>query len=114
MCSFTRRSSQQLLAIVLMAALLCAQWAGLSHRVAHADGKAAWSALKSQTDSESGKDAGHSCSLFDAAALGTGIHTAPFALALLGNVRVLASWTAFVSWNVPFTCHFSSRAPPRG
>ncbi|MBI1892238.1 MAG: hypothetical protein HYS18_16455 [Burkholderiales bacterium] len=113
MFRFANPSSQRLIAIALALALLCAQWTGLSHRIAHADGKTTWSSMNIATDSDTSKDLSHSCSLLDAATLGNGIHTAPFTLALPINVRVLALWTAFASWSAPFTCHFSSRAPPR-
>lgn len=107
------KPSRCLVAILLTLALLCAQWTGLAHRIAHTDGKAAWATMSLAADSDAGTDFNHSCSLLDAATLGSSLHTAPFVLAVLTNVRVLALWTAFASWRAPFTCHFSSRAPPR-
>jgi hypothetical protein len=100
-----------LIAALLMLAMLGAQWVGLTHRVEHADWRQAASAA-SVLSSDSGKDVTHSCTLFDAATLAFSLHTPSFIAPLLSNVRVLALWAAFSSWSAPFTCHFSSRAPP--
>ena len=109
------------LAILLAVSLLCAQWIGLVHRVVHdgglqtlsrtlyssanATGKPGTSALWSDTFH-------HSCAAFDAATLGAAIDSPPFVVPVLPNLHVIASWIAFRSWEAPFRCHFSSRAPP--
>jgi hypothetical protein len=136
-CSVTSKSVRNSIAALLIVAMLCAQWAGLVHRVTHAD---EWNSIglasddfsttavtssiaqhdhgiafaKAAIDSHagSGEDT-HLCSLFDAAMLGSAIHSTPVQLVPLPSVQVLALWTAFASWQSPFTCHFSSRAPPR-
>ncbi|HZW23399.1 hypothetical protein [Noviherbaspirillum sp.] len=93
------------IACMLVAALLFAQWAGLSHRVDHA---AYMSAASDGHDS----DTGHSCAAFDAAAVADAIHLPPFAAPLQASTRILALWAAFASWDAPPVLHFSSRAPP--
>ncbi|HEV2612952.1 MAG TPA: hypothetical protein VGU61_22020, partial [Noviherbaspirillum sp.] len=55
----------------------------------------------------------HDCPLFDAATLGASVQSPPFALVPMPGTHVLALWAAFISWQAPFSCHFSSRAPPR-
>jgi len=94
------------IAWMLVAALLFAQWAGLSHRIDHAPFMSA--AAADGHDS----DAGHSCAAFDAAAVADAIHLPPFAPPLLAGTRILALWAAFASWDAPPVLHFSSRAPP--
>jgi len=90
---------------MLVAALLFAQWAGLSHRIDHTP---FLSAAADGYDS----DAEHSCLAFDAAAAADAIHLPPFAAPLLASTHVLALWAAFASWDAPLVLHFSSRAPP--
>lgn len=126
-----------MIAAMLVIAMLCAQWVGMAHRISHADrlgamgllagdssgyaqenlaadgsarAGAASSAFETQTNA--GEEA-HSCALLDAASLGAGIHSRPFQLLPIPGAQVLALWAAFASWQSPFTCHFSSRAPPR-
>lgn len=135
--SLNRKSARNLITAMLVVAMLCAQWAGLDHRIMHAEkmhshglqrynspalvfgglhaGEQQDSALAdSHIDDHSRSDEdSHACFLFDAAALGASIHSTPFQSLPLPSIQVLALWTAFVSWQSPFTCHFSSRAPPR-
>jgi hypothetical protein len=126
-----------MIAAMLVIAMLCAQWAGMAHRIGHADrvgavnllagdssanaeedlaanslgrATAALPAFESQTGSS---EEAHSCALLDAASLGAGIHSRPFQLLPMPGVQVLALWAAFASWQSPFAFHFSSRAPPR-
>jgi hypothetical protein len=130
------KTNHKIVAIVLMMALLCAQWAGQLHRIGHADGLQGFSSTHQTSDwlhlartavsgtdrtfasmvddghDHARHDTNHSCTLFDAAALASSVHTTPFELPPVPNVRVLALWTAFISWQAPFACHFSSRAPP--
>lgn len=126
-----------MIAAMLIIAMLCAQWAGMAHRISHADrvgamtlpagassahaeedlaangsAKAAVAFPGSEPQAGSSEEA-HSCALLDAAMLGAGIHTRPFQLVPMPGAQVLALWAAFASWQSPFACHFSSRAPPR-
>ena len=120
------RSGNVALAILLVMALLCAQWIGLVHRVVH-EGKSLSAAevvsdpevkaaninnVKPGIDSLWNDTVHHSCAAFDAAALGATVNSTPFVVPVLPNLHVLALWIAFCSWEVPFSCHFSSRAPP--
>lgn len=116
------------IAAMLIVAMLCVHWVGLVHRVIHADGIDSISSssrdiagadkgitfvtavIDNQVDSAEEK---HFCSLFDAAALGSSVHSTHLHFVPVPNVQVLALWTAFASWQSPFACHFSSRAPPR-
>lgn len=132
------RITRTTIAMVLMGVLLCAQWLGHWHRVAHGNGLSAFASAAQASigmdaipsvhaeaerhtsvgsDDHGSEDASksdhrHSCSLFDAATLASIVHSTPFELPLITSVRVLALWTAFISWQAPVTCHFSSRAPP--
>ena len=109
-------TSRFFIAIALMMALLCAQWAGQWHRVAHAGGLHQLSRTVAATQADAHDDAGHdlhhSCSLFDAAALASGIPSTLFDLPSAPGVNAPAPWVAFLSWQAPFACFFSSRAPP--
>lgn len=58
-------------------------------------------------------DAHHSCAAYDAATLSAGVHVDFPLPPLLPPARMLALWQAFASWDAPFVCHFSPRAPPR-
>jgi hypothetical protein len=105
----------KILALLLALAMLCAQWAGLAHRVAHAHllGQMTFASVSAPQCDDATHDPHHSCSLFDAATLASGVHTAAFEFAPTLNVQTLALWTAFLSWQAPFSRHFSSRAPPQ-
>ncbi len=99
------------LALLLALALLFAQWAGLTHRIEHAQLQQAV-AHASLTGGADESRAHHSCVAFDAATVADSIHVPPFAAPLLASARVLALWTAFTSWDAPQVRHFSPRAPP--
>ncbi|MFJ3047440.1 hypothetical protein ACIPEN_16560 [Herbaspirillum chlorophenolicum] len=58
-------------------------------------------------------DLHHSCAAYDAATLSAVMHFDFPLPPLLPPARMLALWQAFASWDAPFVCHFSSRAPPR-
>lgn len=129
MSLFNRKSTyaRASITVMLIVAMLCVHWVGLVHRVIHADGMDSVGLIShdvkhqdvavtftnalidGHADSEAEE---HSCLLFDAAALGTTVHSTPFLLVPLPGAQVLALWIAFASWQPPFTCHFSSRAPP--
>lgn len=94
---------------LLMAALLFAQWAGLAHRVDH--GPLA-SLHADSADGSTPEEGSHSCVAFDAAAVADAISLPPFAAPPMTGAKVLALWTAFVSWDAPPALPFSSRAPP--
>ena len=101
--------------LLLLCCLLSAQWLGLAHRVAHAGWSASGQAAKA-TASNTGKgshiDLRHSCAAFDDATLPALLSTPPYLAPLLPAASVLALWTAFLSWQQPFSCYFQSRAPP--
>lgn len=110
-----RRSA--LSALLLALALLFAQWLGLAHRIEHAG--VAQAAQQAQVDESSrqadasyDKSLNHSCSLLDAAALASVLHSPAVSLAVLPGAQVLALWVAFASWDAPFLRFFCSRAPP--
>lgn len=109
----TARFTRLTIALVVMA-MLCAQWVGLAHSIAHGGLQQAspYFSAHVTTPETGGKYATHSCVLFDAAAIGAALDTPPVSLALLPGLPVLALWLAFASWNAPFLRHFSSRAPP--
>lgn len=126
-----------MIAAMLVIAMLCAQWVGMAHRISHADKVGAMNLLAGDSSANAeenlaadssgtaavalpafepqtgSSEEAHSCALIDAASLGAGIHSRPFQLLPMPGVQVLALWAAFASWQSPFTCHFSSRAPPR-
>jgi len=104
----TALESRLAVAILLVAALLFAQWAGLAHRADHGP-------LASQHLDEPGDDdshAGHSCVAFDAAAVADAMTLPSFVAPALTGATVLALWAAFASWDAPPVLHFASRAPP--
>lgn len=100
--------------ILLVMALLVAQWSGMSHRIAHASFTDLAPHLASLVDAGRADDTQlrHSCVAFDAAAVADSIHAPPFAVTPLAGNHVLALWTAFASWDAPFVRHFPARAPP--
>jgi hypothetical protein len=103
------------IAMLLAAALLFAQWAGLSHRISHAYLQQQQAlAYSIPDDNRNGdQDMRHSCAAFDAATVADTIPLPPFVAPLITSVRVLALWAAFISWDAPLAVYFSSRAPPR-
>ena len=117
-------------AVLLVCALLLAQWIGLQHSIVHAGWQQGAAGVghthnASNRSNSSGDRAGtflnnfggdngaHSCASFDAACLGYAIDAALPPLPLLAPAHVLALWVAFASWVAPPILHFSSRAPPR-
>lgn len=107
--SLTRETSV-VSAVLLVMAVLFSQWAGLQHGINHSGVPFSKVAI-AHVDATDG-DVQHSCIAFDAAALADSISLAPYLAPLLTSARVLSLWSAFVSWDAPFTSHFSSRAPP--
>jgi hypothetical protein len=99
-------------ALLLALALLGAQWAGVQHRIAHADRHQAPSASTAVDLNDTEDDIHHSCVAFDAATLADMAGVVPFAVSILPNRHVIALWVAFASWRAPLVVHFSSRAPP--
>lgn len=106
------RTAAALLALLLLT-LLSAQWTGMQHRVAHAwisapgaDHAAAMS------DDDDSLDLAHSCTLFDAAALGLALHPA-FYLPVCLRAAMAAEPPPETSSPQahPFR-HFSPRGPP--
>lgn len=134
-----RSSRSVVLVTVLVMMLLFAQGLGYLHGIMHAGWQpgAVHSLIdesifdygdsdshqgKAITQADGGGDADHaaahdehhhSCAAYDAATLGASVHFSFPPLPLLPPPRVLALWQAFASWDAPFICHFSSRAPPR-
>lgn len=107
------RSVHIALAALLATAILCAQWAGFAHRIAHADLQHPIAAAAAGIQSSIDKAVEHSCLLLDSASLAASLTTPPYNAGLLPGTAVLALWSAFASWDAPFVCYFSSRAPPR-
>ncbi|CAL63073.1 Conserved hypothetical protein [Herminiimonas arsenicoxydans] len=121
--SRTPSATRLCFAALLVVAVLFAQWMGLRHRIEHADRtgsqqtiSATSAASSSGSTLESAAEyAGeklHSCTLFDGMALADSAPALPFIPLLQTSVQVLALWAAHASWDAPFLCHFSSRAPP--
>ena len=118
-----------LLVAILIVAMVNSHWQGLAHRIGHASrvlngadliaqmsGVAAL-ALDDEVSAPSTRydhpSANHSCLAFDAATVGACLGTSPFVIAVPPHAPVLAAWLAFISYQAPFTAHFSSRAPPQ-
>ncbi|MFJ7567291.1 hypothetical protein ACIQW9_10070 [Herminiimonas sp. NPDC097707] len=124
--SRTPSATRLCFAALLVVAVLFAQWMGLRHRIDHADrtdrqhamqaiGAASAASSSSSTLESAVEYAGeklHSCTLFDGMALADSAPALPFIPLLQTSVQVLALWAAHASWDAPFLCHFSSRAPP--
>jgi len=123
----TRRTAFTWLALLLVTSLLYAQSLGFLHSIAHAGwpetSSSSYTAQRDAAlfdyddrtdDSLSGQSHHHhSCAAFDEATLAASVHIAVVTLAVMPGKHVLALWQAFSSWDAPFVCHFSSRAPPR-
>ncbi len=118
MFAFRRPSlSRTLLLAILIAALQCAHWQGLAHRIGHATRvigglELSMPASVDAAAASSMEQAGHSCLAFDAAAAGAVLASACVLIDPPRYAPVTAVWLAFISWLVPFSPHFSSRAPP--
>lgn len=119
-----------MLAMWLAVAMLWAQWAGVLHRIDHANGEPRGGQTvsarlfgpvhTSATDSSKGNEVGeasstaslHSCLLFDGLCLAESLPTTAMAVGVLRLLQPLPSAVAFAFWHGPFTPHFLSRAPP--
>lgn len=107
-------------ALLLVVALLFAQWLGLAHRIDHARPAQAMQQVQHDVSAVQGdaatagydKSLEHSCALFDATVLASALHSPAMSLPVLPGTQVLALWQAFASWDAPLLLHFSSRAPP--
>jgi len=102
-------------ALLLVVALLFAQWLGLAHRIEHVRPaqQAPHAASIVQADTAGyDKSLEHSCALFDATTLANILHSPAVSLPVLPGAQILALWVAFASWDAPVLLHFSSRAPP--
>ncbi|WP_076593205.1 hypothetical protein [Herminiimonas arsenitoxidans] len=107
-------------AALLVVVVLFAQWMGMRHRIEHADWAGNHHLIAhvadqgiAEPDLEYAGDKSHSCTLYDGMALADSAPLLPFAPVLQTSVQVLALWAAYISWDAPLLCHFSSRAPPR-
>ncbi len=108
--------------VLLVAALLFTQWAGLVHSVVHAGWSDSYVPASRLSDfyvdsiknkqSSDGSTVSHSCTLFDAFTLAATVHTPPYLPLLLPTVRMVQLWVSYISRVVRFVPHFSSRAPP--
>ena len=103
--------------MLLVVAILFAQWVGVVHRVVHGTGQPRGSVSAESTTVPLLPDwvsfASHSCAEFDAATVGDTMSSAVLSAPLLPNMYEIAQRVAFSSWTVPFLCRFSSRAPPQ-
>jgi hypothetical protein len=108
-------ATRTVIAMLVATTLLCAQWAGLAHRISHAQLQQVHQYFSATSQADDGGDSNvpHSCAAFDAATVGDTVHIGPFLAPLLASARVLALWAAFVSWDAPLIPWFSSRAPPQ-
>jgi hypothetical protein len=107
-------TTRYVVALLLTLAMVFAHWQGLAHRIAHATqySSAALDSAVNGSAASHQKTVPHSCIAFDAATVAPALDTPACTTAILPAARVLAQWTAFDSWNAPFTSYFSSRAPP--
>lgn len=104
-------------AVLLVCAVLFAQWVGLAHRIEHSalgQDDTVLSILKSDGKGALDKSVSHSCKAFDAAALGAALLNTTSAVALLTYAQVRETGATDSSWNAVFFSHFHSRAPPLG
>jgi hypothetical protein len=108
------RSIRFVMVYILTLAMVFAHWQGLSHRISHASQyqNAAGSMLASAPDGSHQKALQHSCLAYDAATVAPALNTLSCVAGVLPGGQVLALWSAFASWDAPFTRYFSSRAPP--
>jgi len=106
------RSTAQ--AILLAAALLFAQWAGMLHRIDHAGFQSEAQAQQSRLDGSTpgGSSAAHSCVVFDGAYLADLLPTLLTGLVTARMAHALPATDGFASWPGRFIGHFQPRAPP--
>jgi len=111
-----RQYVQSVLAACLILAMLVAQWAGLQHRIEHADRAADVLRVANVSSGATGDAASahvaHSCALFDAAALGDTLHNPPDAAPCLPALTAAVRHRVAPSDDVRFGSYYSSRAPP--
>jgi len=115
-----KRTVHWLLAL-LLPALLLAQWAGFSHRIAHANlSSTVYSPLvaldKANVSSELASNPSqpdtrlHSCAIFDALTVAEFLQSATWALSSLHNHAIQLDSRVYSQWHAPFLRLFSSRA----
>ena len=117
----SKNTASNMMLALLMSALLSSQLTGLLHRSLHG-GVQTKTKLSSHSVSTLGinlydfpiKKTHHSCLAFDTAALGDALYAIVWNTHLARFKHVIASWLNFISWSVPFTRQFYSRAPPHG
>jgi hypothetical protein len=112
MIRFRSARAVAVLLAVLLPALMAAQWMGVQHRVAHAWIAAAADHAAATADSDGTLHLAHSCTLFDAAALGVTLHSAFLLPACLRTRIADALPPAPNAGPVQAFTHFSPRAPP--
>ncbi|MDI1259375.1 hypothetical protein [Aquabacterium sp.] len=106
-------STNAVRALLLAAALLCAQWAGLLHRIDHAAGQGDLQAHgQSDRSPASPSSLSHSCVVFDGAYLADLLPAALVGPLATHVVHVQPSALGFASWQGLFFGHFQPRAPP--
>ena len=103
--------------MLLVVAILFAQWVGVIHRVVHGGGLQRGAIAAESTTVPLLPDwinlSSHSCAELDAATLGDAMSSTVFITPILPDSVEVAQQVAFSSWTVPLLCHFSSRAPPQ-
>ncbi|MBC7700068.1 hypothetical protein [Aquabacterium sp.] len=106
-------SSRTVRVLLLAAALLCAQWVGMLHRIDHASGQGHLQ-VHGQTGGSpaSHSSLSHSCVVFDGAYLADLLPTSLVGFVAAHVVHGLPSATGFASWQGRFFGHFQPRAPP--
>lgn len=111
-CPIQRRHSA--VTLILVTALLLAQWSGLAHRVKHATRALTqqYATQLSEDEETHDKSPRHSCIAFDAATVADLLVFVPPAVRAFAAVESWRALAAFISHEPPLLCHFSSRAPP--
>lgn len=121
----TSRQRLMPLILVLVIALLSIQSIGLLHAITHAGLSQKTGSAQSLTDGHTAQsdqsisaeqrlfDPRHSCASFDAATLAANLHSPAHAVLLALPLAGMPFWQSFLSRTTPFSCHFSSRAPPQ-
>ena len=100
-------------ALLLAAALLCAQWVGMLHRIDHAGGQVHLQAHGQSDGSPANPSSlSHSCVVFDGAYLADWLPTALVGVLAVRMDHVLPPAIGFASWQGLFVGHFQPRAPP--
>jgi hypothetical protein len=108
------KTANHVFAILFAFAMLSMQWAGLHHKIAHADRLQAQSytvASVSADDVDQDKELFHSCLLFDAVTLSAALQNALIDLSISAVSQAIRE-TPLLSWQAPFNSYFLSRAPP--